>query len=116
MRRRWFAGVAVGILVGLGTVMEIDAARGTGGPRMYMQEARQLIAGGIRADRSEFDRGQVVGRSIPPAIVLLIDGLYARLVAHFAHQIDQRLVVGHQVTANLWMNAGEPPAGLFDVR
>lgn len=34
----------------LNTVMEIDAAAGTASARMYMQEARQFIANGTRAD------------------------------------------------------------------
>lgn len=45
----------------LNTVMEIDAAAGTAGARMYMQEARQFIANGTRADvfgvyHDRFDR------------------------------------------------------------
>ncbi|MEQ8841035.1 MAG: nuclear transport factor 2 family protein [Acidimicrobiales bacterium] len=45
----------------LNTVMEIDAAAGEAGARMYMQEARQFIAGGTRADvygvyHDRFDR------------------------------------------------------------
>ncbi|MEZ5166708.1 MAG: nuclear transport factor 2 family protein [Acidimicrobiales bacterium] len=34
----------------LNTVMEIDAAAGTAGARMYMQEARQNVADGQRSD------------------------------------------------------------------
>lgn len=45
----------------LNTVMEIDATGGSAGARMYMQEARQFIDGGIRADvfgvyHDRFDR------------------------------------------------------------